>query len=112
MKYIFIHTFSYLYELEHLCTSLLISGARDNIPDSALSASSSMPGFGTNESRISLLRGTIGWTASISDASPWLMANFEKVMVIDQVQTLGNPGGDSWGTSFMICKEWTYINTY
>ena len=66
-----------------------------------------MPGFGTNESRISLLLGTIGWTASISDESPWLRANFEKVMVIDQIQTLGNLVGDSWVTSFMICKELT-----
>ena len=95
----------HFYQLEYQCTSLLISGARDNIPDSALSASSEMPGFGTNESRISLILETNGWTASISDESPWLMANLGKVMVIHHVQTLGNMVRESWVTSFMICKS-------
>ena len=97
-------------QLEYHCTSSLISGARDNIHDSALSASSSMLGFGTNESRISLLMETNGWTASITDISPWLMANFGKIMVIHQVQTLGNIARESWVTSFMICKAYLKTN--
>ena len=96
--------------IENRCTGHLISGARDNIPDRALNASSSLHGFGTNESRLSLLLESVGWTALISDESPWIMANLEKFMVIQQVETLGNLAADSWVTSYMLCKTF-FMNT-
>ena len=93
----------YIY-IENRCTSNVISGARDNIPDNALSASSSMSGLGSNESRLSLLRESVGWTALSTDESPWIMADLGKLMAIYQIKTLGNLNGDAWVTSYMICK--------
>ena len=96
------------FYLENQCTSNVISGARYNIPDTALSASSSIHGFGANESRLSLLRESVGWTALSTDESPWIMADLGKLMPIYKVRTLGNLDGNAWVTSYMICKKYLW----
>ena len=63
-----------------------------------------MHGFGPDESRLSKLKESVGWTALSTDESPWIMADLGKLMPIYQVRTLGNLAGNAWVTSYMICK--------